>query len=218
MNTTILDMLRQRERMTVVEFARSLEVTATAVRQQLQRLLAEGLIERTPSRGSRGRPRHEYCLTEKGRRTSGNNFADLAMALWLEIRAIPSPDIRRGLLQRLAARLSSFYAGQVTGENPQVRMESVADLFADREIPLRVRLEGELPVIDALSCPYPQLAQQDRTICSLEKLMFSELLQTPLKLSQCRLDGDHCCTFTASPRGAGESGEREGESTTSLPD
>lgn len=53
----------------------------------------------------------------------------------------------------------------------------------------------QLPVLAAQACPYPDLAEQDRGICSLEKMVFAELLGAPVKLATCRLDGDSCCTF-----------------------
>ena len=67
-------------------------VTATAVRQRLQRLMAEGLIERHTERKGRGRPNHRYSLTEKGERSAGTNFSDLAVVLWEEIKAVDDPD------------------------------------------------------------------------------------------------------------------------------
>ena len=59
------------------------------------------------SPAGRGRPSHRYSLTNKGQRHKerpGNNYADLAGALWTEIRAIQNPDVRRGLLQRIVRR------------------------------------------------------------------------------------------------------------------
>ena len=80
----LLDLLRSRGPLGVAELAAAMEVTATAVRQRLTRLLAQGDIERTIERITRGRPVHRYCLTEKGHRRAGSNFTDLAMALWQE--------------------------------------------------------------------------------------------------------------------------------------
>ena len=78
----ILDLLRKRDTMSVPELAECLQVTATAVRQRLTRLMAQGYINRSSVKASRGRPAHRYVLTNKGRRKTGANFADLAMALW----------------------------------------------------------------------------------------------------------------------------------------
>jgi DeoR family transcriptional regulator, suf operon transcriptional repressor len=172
-----------------------MQVTATAVRQRLVRLLKQGDIERHAQRISRGRPVHRYSLTEKGRRRAGANFADLAMALWEEIREIKDADVRRGLLQRISGRLAAVYAEQVSGSALDERMESLAEVFRQRQIPFEVDRSRDLPLLRATACPYPDLAEKDRSVCSMERMMFSELLGENLRLADCRLDGHSCCTF-----------------------
>lgn len=194
-DVAILDLLRKRDRMTVSALSAATEVTATAVRQRLVRLLAQGFIERTTSKAGRGRPCHYYVLTEKGRRKTGANFADLAVALWQEIRAIEDPEVRRGLLERISQRLAALYASQIEGDSLEERMESIAQLFSERRIPFEVQRGSELPILTALACPYPELAEQDRGICAMERMLFSELLGESVRLDKCRLDGETCCTF-----------------------
>jgi predicted ArsR family transcriptional regulator len=203
----LLDLLRKNGPQSVAQLAAAMEVTATAVRQRLTRLLAQGDIERAALRAGRGRPQHRYTLTEKGRRRAGANFADLAIALWQEIREIKDPEVRRGLLGRISRRMATLYAGQVSGSTLDERMESLAELFRERKIPFEVDRSRELPLLHATACPYPELAEQDRSVCSMEKAMFSELLGENVRLSNCRLDGHSCCTFE--PRR--ESDEREGD-------
>ena len=203
MNTTqplpsdigLLDLLRKNGPLSVAQLTSAMEVTATAVRQRLTRLLAHGEIERTTERASRGRPLHRYSLTEKGRRRAGANFADLAIALWEEIRAIADPEVRRGLLARISGRMAALYAGQVSGSSLDERMESLAELFRQRQIPFEVDRSRELPLLRATACPYPDLAERDRSVCSMEKHLFSQLVGEKLQLSNCRLDGHTCCTF-----------------------
>ena len=195
---TLLDLLRKQPTMSIGELAGAMEVTATAVRQRLGRLMGLGLIERKVARAGRGRPSHRYELTQEGRRRSGANFADLAVALWQEIREIRDPEVRRGLLQRVSKRLAQSYASSIGGANVDERMESLAAMFRDRRIPFEVDRAGELPVLNALACPYPELAEQDRSICAMERLLFQELVGDSLKLSHCRLDGDSCCQFQTS--------------------
>ncbi len=194
----LLDLLRKHGQLSVAQLKLPMQVTATAVRQRLVRLLAQGDIERHTERMSRGRPVHRYALTEKGRRRSGANFADLAIALWQEIRDIKDPEVRQGLLQRLSKRLATQLASQIQGETIDERMESLAALFRERQIPFEVDRSHELPLLRATACPYPDLAEQDRAVCSMERLMFSELLGTNVRLSNCRLDGHNCCTFEPS--------------------
>jgi predicted ArsR family transcriptional regulator len=77
-------------------------------------------------------------------------------------------------------------------------MTALANVMGNREIPFEVDKSGGLPVLSALACPYPELARRDRGVCTMEKLMLSEILGENMSLSECRLDGATCCTFTPS--------------------
>lgn len=201
----LLDLLRRQGPMAIADLIESIGVTATAVRQRLNRLMGEGLVERsviqesaTEGRPRRGRPRHGYQLTEKGRRGGGTNFADLTLALWDELRQIKDPEIRRGLLERVARRMSTIYGEQIEGGSTAERMQRLVELMAERNLRFEVDSSGELPVLVAHDCPYPDLAECDRGICASEKMMFSQLLDTKVVLDACRLDGADCCEFSAS--------------------
>ena len=196
-DAAVLDLLRIRGAMSITDFGAALEVTQTAVRQRLTRLTEGGYVTRSATKSGRGRPSFRYELTAKGRRKTGANFADLAVALWQEIRSIVDPEVRRGLLQRIAARLANEYGEQIKGATLKEKMDSVTELFGQRDIAISVTQEGGLPVLTVNACPYPDLAEQDRTVCSMERMLFSELLGESVHLSGCRLDGAGCCTFEA---------------------
>ena len=199
-DTAVADLLRESVEMTISELADQLKITATAVRQRLGRLMDAKLVQRKAVTGGRGRPSHRYSLTSLGRRQMGSNFADLALALWEEVRAIPDPDIRRGLLKRIAGRMAESYKtdSQSLANTARGRMQVIAEIFGDRKIPISVGNKGELPILTAKCCPYPDLAEQDRSICAMEKMMFSEMVGEKLSLTECRLDGGTCCTFELS--------------------
>lgn len=194
----LLDFIRQHGAVTISALVAEMRVTATAVRQRIQRLTADGLIERIAERKGRGRPNHRYSLTEKGERSAGNNFADMASVLWDEIKAVEDPAIRRGLLKRIADRFVERYRDHVSGESLDQRMTQLAEVMGERDVPFVVDSSGSLPVLSALACPYPELAKADRGVCTMEKLMLSEILGENVRLSECRLDGASCCTFTPS--------------------
>ncbi len=196
-DAALLDLLRRDGAAGVAELAQQSGVTATAVRQRLNRLMGQGLIQRAVERAGRGRPSHRYSLTEKGLRSTGNNYADLAVTLWQELRAIKDPEVRRGLLQRIAEGLAQQYGGQVQGNTLAEKMEALSQLLAERDLPFQVDRQEGLPVLTAQACPYPDLAQRDRSICAMERLLFSEVLGAAVKLGACRLDGASCCTFEA---------------------
>lgn len=210
----LLDLLRTRGPMSVGEMAEAGGVTATAVRQRLTRLTEQGLIERVTRRLGRGRPEHRYSVTEKARRLAGNNYADLAVVLWQELRAVKDEEVRRGLLQRIAEHMTRLYRDSLNGSTVAERMESLRALMADRRVPVEVvqaespnpvgsggETPANLPILRVVDCPYPELAAQDRSICAMERILFQEVVRQPLHLSQCRLDGHACCEFeTQSPK------------------
>jgi predicted ArsR family transcriptional regulator len=195
----LLDLLRVTGPLDVSEMAGAIEVTATAVRQRLTRMMARGLIQREAVRAGRGRPRHRYQLTDRGLELTGSNFTDLAIALWHEIQSIEDAALRGELLKRVARALAKGYLNQITGNTPEERMLSLRDLLAERRVPFTVEAggSGEHPTLTAHACPYPKLADQDRTICQMEQALFTELLGQAVEMKSCRLDGDCDCQFQA---------------------
>lgn len=195
---SLLNLLRKRGELGIGDLVSELGVTATAVRQRLGRLMEEELVCREEVvRGGRGRPSHCYRLTEKGRRTSGNNYADLVDVLWAEIRAIDDPEIRVGLLKRIAKQLANR-AGELAGDSLEEKMQRLAELMQERRIPFEVDNSGELPVLTAVACPYPELVENDKSICAMERMLFSEVLGESMRLTGCRPQGDSCCSFEPS--------------------
>jgi predicted ArsR family transcriptional regulator len=62
----LLNLLKARGPMGVAELSEAMQVTPTAVRQRLVRLLSQEAIKREATRHGRGRPKHRYWITEKG--------------------------------------------------------------------------------------------------------------------------------------------------------
>jgi predicted ArsR family transcriptional regulator len=192
---SVLDLLRQRGSMGVAELAHELAVTPTAVRQRLTRLMGQGYVSRQAEKAGRGRPSHRYRLTSEGRRRAGTNLADFAVAAWEEIREIDNPVVRRELIERIAKRLVRRVAKHIHGDTLEEKFESLVQFFEQRRIPYRVDREGDLPILTALSCPYPDLADDQRTICSMERSMYEELFGSEVTQNACLLDGGNCCSF-----------------------
>jgi predicted ArsR family transcriptional regulator len=191
----LLDLLRIAGPLSVPELADSMEVTATAVRQRLVRLLERSLVQREAVRAGRGRPKHRYWLTDKGLRSTGSNFTDLAVVLWQELQALGDNDLRRQLLRRISRALAAGYAKQIQGETAAERMQSLGRLLTQRRIPVSVGESAGHPMLTAHACPYPTLAEHDRNICQMEKMLFAELLGDEIELTQCRLEGGGDCQF-----------------------
>ncbi|WP_153556776.1 helix-turn-helix transcriptional regulator [Roseimaritima sediminicola] len=202
----LIDTLRDGQRRGVAELTDALGVTATAVRQRLERLLEDGLIQRHKVVSGRGRPTFNYSLTVLGHRHAGADHGELAEAMWREIVTLPDESVRTRLLSGIARRLGQNYKSQLTrpddpsGDALEQRMRELSKLMAGNRIPNDVTRSGEeaLPVLGITACPYPDLtdASEHRSMCHLEEEMLSEALGREIQLTSCRLDGDHCCQFS----------------------
>lgn len=181
---------------TVHDICDAVGVTATAVRQRLLRLQGSALVARDLVRTGRGRPHFVYRVTETGLRQLGDNYGDLALILWRELRNIPDPAIRDGITSRireaLVARLGRFADGTL-----DERMRRLGESLASRGYDVEVGSDGALPILRENNCPYQELAEEDRGICGLEREVFEQALGTSVRLSRCCLDGHHCCEFEA---------------------
>jgi predicted ArsR family transcriptional regulator len=198
----LLDLLRALGPMDVAAMSGEFSVTPTAVRQRLSRLRAQGLVDREPVRHGRGRPKHRYQLTLKGLRLTGSNWPDLALALWREISAIEDFEVRRTVLRRVVKTLAATYGREVQGVTIVDRMRSLAELLNQRRVPFSVERPAGEPVLTAHACPYPELSKSDRTICAMERVLFSELVGKELRLAKCRHDGGGICQFQPVERAA----------------
>ena len=65
----MLSILQRQGSVSIKELEIRLGVTATAVRQQISGLLADGYIQQELERAGRGRPKHVYSLTPRGDRS-----------------------------------------------------------------------------------------------------------------------------------------------------
>lgn len=193
----VLDLLRRQAGLSVTDLMERLEVTATAIRQRLDRLEDSGLIERRKQGVGRGRPSFSYFLTSKGARQAGVTYSDMAIALWAEIKAIESTEIQESLMARVSVRMGSAIRELIPEASVETRMESMANLLTNRRIPTCVTSGYGFPVLEVQACPYPDLVgnDHDRSICNLETKALSNALGEEMELSQCRLDGHSCCQF-----------------------
>ncbi len=211
-DTQLLRSLRGGRSLGIGPLTEALGVTATAIRQRLQRLLAAGLICRRKVIVGRGRPSFEYQLTEQGQRCVGADAAPLAEAMWQEILALADVQSRRQILSGVAKRLGRRYAASISagGEAGELslaeRVQRLGDALVAQQIHTRCgageeaageNATSDLPLLDIRDCPHPLLrdATPGRTLCQLEAEIFSEALGSPVELSHCVLDGDSSCHF-----------------------
>jgi len=188
----------------VHELCSALGVTATAIRQRLVRLQGLGLIDRAVVRSGRGRPHHSYVLTDAGQRELGDNYTELALLLWDELRQIEEPAIRERVLGRMQQRMVQNYGATVQGRTVDQRIEQLRGALSEHGFVVETERRGEVAVLREQHCPYHELASSDPTICRVEQGVFEQILGVPLTLAACCRNGDGCCEFHVTGTTPGE--------------
>jgi predicted ArsR family transcriptional regulator len=191
-----LQLLHGRGDSTIQELCEAAGVTATAIRQRLARLLDLNLVERVAIRTGRGRPHHNYRLTDVGRQSLGDNYGELARLLWDQIQAIPTGPVRDRLLDGLKDEFAKRLGAAVNGGTVDQRLIQLKVALEARGFDVQVDHDSEGPaILRERYCPYHELAVADRRICDLEQQVFEQILGAPLELVQSCRDGGSCCEF-----------------------
>lgn len=191
----VLTILQRKGASTVKELEDTLGVTATAVRQQIAALLADGYIETRVERAGRGRPKHIYTLTAKGRALFPHHYDEFTNTLLREILVSEGPEKVQELLGRLGRRMAEQYERQLSGLAPGERAAKLTELLNAKGILAEIRIEADGVVVHEYTCPYYELARANRAICDMEEEMLAHAVQQPVALVTCTLDGHHGCQF-----------------------
>ncbi len=191
----VLGVMQRRGEVTVKDLEEALSVTANAVRQQLTALLAGGYISQQAENIGRGRPKHVYGLTTKGRSLFTYHYDEFTNSLLREILVSEGPEKVQELLGRMSRRLAAQYAQELAGLPSDERATKLTELLNAKGIVAEIKFEEDGIVVHEYTCPYYQLAREHRAICDMEEEMIAHAMNRPVELVSCSLDGHHGCQF-----------------------
>jgi predicted ArsR family transcriptional regulator len=192
----IIEHLQRHHTATIKDLEQLLGVTTTAVRQHLRTLQVEGYVDRTTVHAGVGRPHHAYVMTEAARGLFDCHCDDLALTMLQEMFEMVGPENVSVLLDRVSSRLAERYAGSVTAEALNRRVEQMAGVLNRQGVLTDVIAQDEDTIIlKTYNCPYHELAQEHRQICDMDQGMLQKVLGSNVALSACLMNGDGGCSF-----------------------
>lgn len=191
----VLSILQRQGAVTIKDLETGLGVTATAVRQQITGLLADGYIAQQTERMGRGRPKHVYTLTPRGRSIFPHHYDEFTNSLLREILLSEGPAKVQELLGRMGKRMAAQYERQLVGLSSGERAAKLTELLNAKGILAEVTFESDGIVFHEYNCPYYELARENRAICDMEEDMIAQVVQQNVELVACSLDGHHGCRF-----------------------
>lgn len=184
--------------LTMAQLVAELGVTTTAVRQQINRLLAAGWVTRTQRRRGPGRPADVFAISEDARRRLGANLGELSRLLIEEIVDVEGPARGRMLLRRVGRRMAESQRSAVGEGPPADRLRRLAELLNRDGMMVAAEQSGSDLKLTVFTCPFRGLASEHPEVCDMEREAFSALLGGPVQLRQCMQNGQARCEFGVS--------------------
>lgn len=192
----IATLLRRRGAMTVEGLSRALGISTVAVRQHLEALQSEGLLEMETERRPIGRPRRLYTLSEAADELFPQNYSGLAQLLLEHLERIGGEDrlaeVFRERRLAVVAELQPSLVSLDLGERVQavVRMQDEAGYMAEAE----AQEDGSF-VLREFNCVVCKLARRFPQICASELALIEELTGAEVVRESHMAGGDASCSY-----------------------
>jgi predicted ArsR family transcriptional regulator len=193
--------------------ASRLGITVQAVRQRLERLLADNLVSFSDHPRGRGRPRRLWSLTGRAASLFPDTHAQLTVDLIGGIRSeLGEPAFAR-LLQRRRCEITAAYRKRLARE-PTIakKLAALAEIRSSEGYMARLEeLPGEGYLLVEDHCPICAAAIACQGFCSIELEIFQNLLgpEWLVERQDHLLSGGRRCTYRIS-RGPAKSNEING--------
>ncbi len=191
----ILDLVGRQGEMTVAEMVTELGITTTAVRQQLNRLMAEGWLAREKRCSGPGRPADIFSLSDRAKRLFAQQVDEFGSLLLEEVFKSLDRSKLRSILEGVGRRMTSELRSVVGEGRPEEVMERLADAFEERGILSHSSDDKKGASLKVFTCPYHGIAIEHREICDMHREVISLLVGRHTSLENCMLDGHQCCEF-----------------------
>ncbi|VVO31871.1 hypothetical protein PS723_05058 [Pseudomonas fluorescens] len=173
----ILFFIKTRGAVSSAAIAQALDMTAEAARQQVQKLLAAGLIEgRQPAVSGVGRPHQNWVLSETGNSRFPNTHAQLTVQLIGSVRQIFGEEGLERLIEQREKDARIIYRQACTGDLLQERLEQLAKVRSDEGYMARIEHDGNDWLLIEDHCPICAAARTCQGFCRSELQLFQEIV------------------------------------------
>ena len=201
----IVDHLKRNGTVTTAELARTLGVTAQAVRVQLGELEERGLVaSATVVTGSRGRPPVEWTLTPVAIGLFPDRHGDLTVELIDAVREALGDDGLDAVLEaRDATQLAALRASMADDAGPRRRAEVLAAHRTAQGYMAELTTDGDDLLLTEHHCPICAAATVCQGLCRNELTLFRAALGDDVEVERTDhlLAGDQRCVYRIRVRG-----------------
>ena len=198
----LLVLLRSKPGSTVNELAAALSLTVVGVRRHLDKLAAEGMVERAPVGGTRhgaGRPPSGWRLSPVGRELFPRRYDSLALEVLEDLAEEAGPEVVEAVFARRTEKLADEYDAALDGvTDTRDRLTTVAELRdqAGYVAECQPGADGDVLLIEN-NCAIHRVAERHAVVCAMELVLFRKVLGPDVEVTRVAhaMAGDAVCSY-----------------------
>ncbi|MFG0228780.1 helix-turn-helix transcriptional regulator [Achromobacter sp. 413638] len=173
----VLMALKTRGPQSIAAIAQTMDVTAEAVRQQMSRLHAEGLVDAENHSTGRGRPTQIWRLTAAGHGRFPDTHAEMTVQMIGAVRQLFGDEgIDRLIGVREAAMRATYHQAMLGASGLRDRLERLAQLRSAEGYMAELRRDGAGFLFIENHCPICSAAKACMGFCRSELELFRDVL------------------------------------------
>jgi predicted ArsR family transcriptional regulator len=199
----LLGLIKRRGPQRAADLAAALSITSEAVRQQLERLDAEGLVGATLERRGLGRPAQVWSLSPKGDARFPDAHAELTVRLIEAVRSELGDEALERLVVARERDSRRLYAAEMEGAaDVAERIARLAAIRTREGYMAEWRRDDDGFVLTENHCPICAAAKACRGFCRAELEVFQEVLGPEVVVARTEhvLLGARRCAYRVTPR------------------
>lgn len=192
-------LLEHKDGATLDELASHLGITKTAAKEHLMKVDHLGYLTYIDSKGSVGRPRRRYLLSQGGMDAFPKQYSWLSNVLLEVLAENNGPEVLAKTMDALAAKTADtmkpkFKNAKNSGELLKLISETLNELGYRSSLKQSDLRKGA--IIEATNCVYHSVAQKHPTLCRFDiKLIENVSGGMNVKLEDCIARGGSVCRF-----------------------
>lgn len=199
--TRLLNALKAAGPQSAAELAGGLDVTSVAVRQHLDGLLSEELVEYEDIKGTVGRPKRVWALSSTGHARFPDNHSGLILGLLEGLKDLYGDEGIEKLIAHRQVAASESYARELKGVSTlSGRLKVLAELRNREGYMASVEMDGDDWLLIENHCSICAAATACQGFCRSEMSLFQELLGENAKITREEhlLSGGRRCVYRVS--------------------
>ncbi|WP_137922472.1 helix-turn-helix domain-containing protein [Hydrogenophaga sp. 2FB] len=173
----ILFLIKSKGPTSAARLAQALDLTPEAARQQVQKLVAGGLLEgQLEAAAGVGRPRQNWALTEAGNRRFPDTHAQLTVQLIGTVRQLFGEQGLDRLISQREADARTLYQQRCNGKTVAQRLAQLAAVRSEEGYMARVERDGKDWLLIEDHCPICAAARSCQGFCRSELSLFQDIV------------------------------------------